>query len=175
MAENFETEDLTEEKAAEALEEVGEEIPIEDEAPEKAEDAAEEEAPDEALEDEADAEKSEEKEEGKPKGARTFDFIYDSAYIYQSFASLYQIRLITERMHWWEFLTLFNGLMLSDENSMNFVVGVRQKKMNDVPASLRGAYVKMKKEFMLPKSESVKQAENAVYDMLEAMWSENNG
>lgn len=116
-----------------------------------------------------------EPEPNKPRTQRTFDFGYDAGYIYQSFASFYHIRLIEAEMHWWEFLTLFNGLMLSDENSMSFVLGVRQKKMTDVPKQQKAAYGKMKKEFALPKSDQVKQAENAVFDMLEEMWKGNNG
>ena len=111
-------------------------------------------------------------EPDKPKPRRTFDFDYDAAFVYQSFASFYGIRLCGERMHWWEFLELFNGLMLSEGNSLNFVMGVRQKKLSDIPKNQRAAYGKMKKAFALPKEQSVKQAENAVYDMLEAMWAE---
>lgn len=115
----------------------------------------------------------EEPEPGKPKAPRSFDFGWDAGLIYQSFASFYHIRLTETRMHWWEFLTLFNGFMLNDGNSLNFVMGVRQKKLNDVPKAQRAAYGKMKKEFAIPKPETLRQTENAVYDMLEAMWAEN--
>ena len=113
-------------------------------------------------------------EPNRPRPQRTFDFAYDAAFVYQSFASFYGIRLCEVRMHWWEFLELFSGLMLSDGNSLNFVMGVRQKKMSDVPKRQRAAYGKMKKAFALPKDRNVKKAENAVYDMLEAMWAEND-
>lgn len=123
---------------------------------------------------EKDPEEPEAPEANQPKAVRTFDFLYDSGYIYQSFASFYHIRLAAERMHWWEFLTLFDGLMFSDENSFNFVLGVRQKKIGDVPRSQRGAYTRMKKAFALPKSETQTAAENAVYEKLEALWNENS-
>ena len=110
-------------------------------------------------------------EPNKPAAKRQFDFSYDSALIYQSFASFYHIRLAEADMHWWEFLTLFNGFMLNDQNNLNFVVGVRQRKMDTVPKQQRAAYVKMKRNFALPQSEKQKEAQNAVFENLEKMWT----
>lgn len=110
----------------------------------------------------------------KPKPVRSYDFRHDAGYIYQSFAELYHIRLTEARLHWWEFLALFDGLMLSEDNSMSFVMGIRQKKIGDVPANQRGSYVRMKKQFALPKTEAQQEAENAVWSKLESMWKEND-
>ncbi len=110
----------------------------------------------------------------KPKAVRTYDFRHDAGYIYQSFAELYHIRLTEVRMHWWEFLALFDGLMLSEDNSLSFVMGIRQKKISDVPPNQRGSYVRMKKRFALPKPEAQQEAENAVWSKLESMWKEND-
>lgn len=121
-------------------------------------------------EDEPDPDEAEKPEPSKPKAARSFDFVYDAEYIYQSFASFYHVRLCEARMHWWEFLALFNGLMLSEGNSINFVVGVRKRKISDVPKEQRAAYGKMKKALALPKSAKVSEAEAAAYARLEALW-----
>ena len=114
-----------------------------------------------------------EPEPAKPKASKTYDFRLDAGYIYQSFAELYHIRLTEVHMHWWEFLALFDGLMLSEDNSLSFVMGIRQKKISDVPAGQRGSYIRMKKRFSLPKTEAQQEAENAVWSKLESMWKDN--
>lgn len=122
-----------------------------------------------------DKKEPDEPEPARPKPKRQFDFSWDAGFIYQSFVSFYHIRLCETEMHWWEFLTLFNGLMLNDNNSMNFILGVRQRKIGDVPSAQRAAYWKMKKEFALPDPEKENALLNHAYSQLEALWSENNG
>lgn len=126
------------------------------------------------LKNEPEPDEPEKPEPKKPKAAKSFDFVYDADYIYQSFASFYRIRLCEVKMHWWEFLTLFDGLMLSEGNSMNFVVGVRKRKLNDVPKASRASYGKMKKALSLPSVKKSK-AENDLIDKLESMWENANG
>ena len=109
--------------------------------------------------------KERDKEHPKPP---SFDFVYDSAYIYCSFASFYHIRLWEiEYMHWWEFLTLFEGLMMSDTTSVNFVVGARQAKTTGkMPKEERNRVQKLQKDFALPKSEKQQKQEDNLKNAL---------
>ena len=109
--------------------------------------------------------KQRDKERPKPP---SFDFQYDAGYIYCSFASFYHIRLWDiEYMHWWEFLTLFEGLMMSDATSVNFVVGARQAKVTgSTPKEEKKRIAKIQKDFALPKSETEQKMENNLTNAL---------
>ena len=115
-----------------------------------------------------DNEKNEKSKENSKKKEATFDFQYDAEYIYCSFASFYGIRLQTvKQMHWWEFLTLFRGLMMSDQTSVNFVVGTRQQKITPkMPKEEKARLQKLKLQFALPKDENTRQAEKNMANML---------
>lgn len=113
------------------------------------------------------AEINKEKEKQNPKPP-DFDFYFDIEYIYCSFASFYGIRLETlEFMHWWEFLVLFEGLMMSDQTSMNFVVGTRQRKISaKMPKEEKALLEKQKRQFALPQDENTKEAKNNLNQFL---------
>jgi hypothetical protein len=115
-----------------------------------------------------DNEKNEKSKENSKKKEAAFDFQYDAEYIYCSFASFYGIRLQTvKQMHWWEFLTLFRGLMMSDQTSVNFVVGTRQQKITPkMPKEEKARLQKLKLQFALPKDENTRQAEKNMANML---------
>ena len=106
-------------------------------------------------------EKQKENQKEKPKKP-SFDFVYDAGYIYCSFMSFYHIDLYdVDYMHWWKFLTLFEGLMMSDQTSVNFVVGTRQQKINPKMSKEEKSRIqKLQKEFALPESEKTKQVRN---------------
>lgn len=110
-------------------------------------------------------EKQKNKEHPKPA---YFDFIFDAKFIYCSFLSFYHIRLQEiEYMHWWEFLVLFEGLMMSDSTSMNYVVGMRQTKItSDMPKSEKKRIQKGQKTFALPKKENEQTMENNLVNSL---------
>ena len=115
-----------------------------------------------------DNEKTEKSKERAKSKEPTFDFQYDAEYIYCSFASFYGIRLQTiKQMHWWEFLTLFRGLMMSDQTSLNFVVGTRQQKITaKMPKEEKARLQKLKLQFALPKDEKTRQAEKNMTNKL---------
>lgn len=114
------------------------------------------------------------KEENKAKREKdkpsTFDFSFDARYVYGSFASYYGIRLQTiEYMHWWEFLELFNELLMSDQTSVNFVVGTRQQTIkSSMPKAEKERIKKLKEQFELPSDEDTVKAENKTLDFLRA-------
>ena len=113
----------------------------------------------------AETEKKKAKDKKKPP---SFNFFYDAEYIYCSFVSFYGIRLQTlEYMHWWEFLVLFEGLMMSDQTSMNFVVGARQNKVKGKMSKEEKARIaRLQKQFALPEDEDVKTAKNKLTSIL---------
>ena len=113
----------------------------------------------------------------KKKEQKDFDFKYDAGFIYCSFASFYKIRLQTIKyMHWWEFLTLFEGLMMSDQTSMNFVVGTRQQEIKSkMPKEEKERIQKLKKQFALPKSETDRKTENNLTNWLMNVGKDGNG
>ena len=108
-----------------------------------------------------------EKEKDKKKPP-SFDFSYDASYIYCSFASFYGIRLQTVKyMHWWEFLTLFEGMMMSDQTSVNFVVGTRQQKIKpNMPKEEKARIQKLQKQFALPDDKDTKDAKSKLNSIL---------
>lgn len=111
---------------------------------------------------------------GKTTGANVkripdYDLIADASFIYSSFLICYGIRLqMDEDMHWWEFLTLFDGLFFHDNNAMQFVVETRQTEMKDVPKYDKARIQRMKKIFALPKSEKTVAAERRLAEKLSA-------
>ena len=66
---------------------------------------------------------------GNTTGLRTFDFEQDSIYIYSSFMADYGIDLFEQqnKMHWWKFISLFQGL--SDKTKMHEVLSIRQREI----------------------------------------------
>lgn len=62
-------------------------------------------------------------------GLKTFDFEQDSIYIYSSFMADYSIDLFEQqnKMHWWKFISLFQGL--SDRTKMHEVLSIRQREI----------------------------------------------
>ena len=120
--------------------------------------------------------KEKEKNKAHPKPA-TFDFVFDSRYIYCSFLSFYHIRLQEiEYMHWWEFLVLFEGLMMSDATSMNYIVGARQTEIkSSMPKEEKKRIQKMKKVYALPKNENEQKMENNLVNSLMNMSKKKRG
>ena len=118
-----------------------------------------------AENDYSDIEKKKAQDKQKPP---SFNFFYDAQYIYCSFVSFYGIRLQTvEHMHWWEFLALFEGLMMSDQTSMNFVVGARQNKIKSkMSKEEKARIVKLQKQFALPDDEDTREAKSKLNDIL---------
>lgn len=114
------------------------------------------------------AKKKRQRENPKPP---SFDFVFDANYIYCSFLSFYGINLqATEYMHWWEFLVLFEGLMMSENTSVNFVVGTRQTKIKpSMPKEEKKRIQSLQKDFALPESEKTQEAKNNLTNILNNM------
>lgn len=83
------------------------------------------------------------------------DFIEDYSYIRTSFRSDYGIKLDDEKIHWWEFMDLINGLSNSEMGNccvLNRVRAIRNYDTKDIKdAKERQKINKMKKQFELKK------------------------
>ena len=121
------------------------------------------------------AEKSREKDKQNPK-PQSFDFVFDAPYIYCSFLSFYHIDLYdVEYMHWWKFLTLFEGLMMSEQTSVNFIVGARQQTVKStMPKEEKARIQKLKAQFALPEDEITKSAKNKLTSILGSVPKKQN-
>ena len=85
----------------------------------------------------------------------------------------FEVRSV-EYMHWWEFLTLFQGLMMSDSTSVNFVVGTRQTKIkSNMPKEEKKRIQRLQKDFALPASESEQKAKDNLTNVLSKMAQKN--
>lgn len=75
------------------------------------------------------------KELEEVQGQPDMDFIEDYDYIETSFQSDYGIRLDQEKMHWWKFFNLLNGLSNSEMGNcciLNRVRNLRSYDMKDI-------------------------------------------
>lgn len=62
------------------------------------------------------------REKGEPSGERDFDYEQDAAEIYSAFRQVYGIDLMDiEKLHWWRFLPLLEGLFCCDNALSNKV------------------------------------------------------
>lgn len=89
---------------------------------------------------------------GKKKesgGERLFDFEYDSKLILAAFRQQYNINLLTENLHWHEFLALFSAL--GEETLFIKVIKVRGMDLSKIKDSDRRRELsKLKKAYALP-------------------------
>jgi len=74
------------------------------------------------------------------KSTRVVDFEQDGIYLYSSFMHDYGIDLIRQRnrLHWWEFVSLFQGL--SEQTKMREVMRIRSQKIPE-RTKYNGAYI----------------------------------
>ena len=106
---------------------------------------------------------------GKPEKVKRqpdYNFLADSEFIYSSFAQVYGIRLTLIEMHWWEFLTLFDGLMFAEQNAISFVIGTRQRDLKKATKEERARITKLKRDFALPKAKNDEKAEDNLRNIL---------
>ena len=85
------------------------------------------------------------------------DFIEDMDYIEASFMSDYHMDLASEKMHWWKFFNLINGLSNSEMGNCCVLNRVRNLRNYDVStikdANERSKIIKAKQQVALKKQE----------------------
>lgn len=81
-------------------------------------------------------------------GEKLLDFDKDAGHIIVSFQQQYGIRLMSVKMHWWEFRTLLNGL--SEDTIMGFIMRIRSAKITpDMSKYEKQRITKLKKVYSL--------------------------
>ena len=66
----------------------------------------------------------------KRNNKKAYDFETDSGLIYSAFMTQYNINLTREKLHWWEFMALFNSL--KDDNEIVKVMNYRTIDINSI-------------------------------------------
>jgi len=89
------------------------------------------------------------------------DYIQDMDYIEASFMSDYNIDLSNEKMHWWKFSKLMNGLSNSELGNsciLNRIRNIRNMNPNEIKDQKeRRKIIELQKEFALKKNEKEKK------------------
>lgn len=79
---------------------------------------------------------------------KILDFDKDAQHIIVSFQQQYGIRLLSERLHWWEFKTLLNGL--NADTIMGSIMQIRASKItSDMSKGEKQHLMKMKRLYSL--------------------------
>lgn len=99
---------------------------------------------------------------------RIFDFEIDAKHIYAAFMSEYGIDLCSCNMHWWRFLTLFQGL--GEDNKIYRIMEYRAVDMASVPKEKRAFYRKMKSLYRLPDMRTQEEKDADIAKSLESLF-----
>lgn len=94
----------------------------------------------------------------------TLNFKQDIGYIRASFMSDYNIDLDKEKMHWWEFNDLLQGL--TEDTILNRVRYVRQEPLKDKKGEELNRWIKIKKQYALKKEKTPQEIE------MDKLWEE---
>lgn len=107
------------------------------------------------------------KKSKKNDNKKVFDFVVDADEIYASFLQEYGIRLINEKMHWYEFRTLFSGL--SQETAIGRLIHIRTMTDKDVPKDKISELHELQEEVKLPSFGSYLKDEIAIKNLWEKL------
>lgn len=78
-----------------------------------------------------------------------YSFEFDDKKILAAFREQYNIDLLRENLHWWEFKSMFDSL--GDETQMKKAMGIRAINLNEVGKEQKEYYRKLKKAYAIPK------------------------
>lgn len=103
---------------------------------------------------------------GKKSHERIYSFDYDDDYIFAAFLSQYGIDLQDiEYLHWWKFRALFNSL--TDDNQIVKIMQYRSMDISpDLPKEQAKFYKRMKRLYVLTKSQSETEKSEAIENAL---------
>ena len=107
------------------------------------------------------------KQSKKNSEKKVFDFVVDADEIYSSFLQEYGIRLIHEKMHWYEFRTLFSGL--SQDSAIGRLIHIRTMTDEDVPKDKIAKLHELQEEVKLPSFGSYLKDEIAIKNLWEKL------
>lgn len=80
---------------------------------------------------------------------KIYDFEYDDGKILAAFKEQYNINLLKEDLHWWEFKSMFDSL--GDNTEIKKSMGIRAININEVSKEQKEHYRKLKKAYAIPK------------------------
>ena len=89
-----------------------------------------------------------------------YRFDYDMDLILAAFRQQYGIDLLTLKMHWWEFKSLFNGL--TDQTKFIQVVGYRTADISKLDKDQKRRYMELKKFYALPVERTQKRSQEEI-------------
>lgn len=114
--------------------------------------------------------------DSKTNEKKDMDYIQDYSYIKTSFRSDFGIKLDEEKMHWWEFSELINGLSYSEFGNcciLNRIRSIRNINLNEIKDSKeRDKIKKLQEEFALKKKEKkkpTKKEKQSAYDFIKML------
>ena len=98
-------------------------------------------------------------------GKKVFDFCADSGRLYSAFRQVYRINLLTEKMHWWEFLQLFHDIVT--ETRLTQVIDIRGKKVpKDATPEYKAQLRIAKSYYELDKENAAKNQAMAIANLM---------
>lgn len=101
-----------------------------------------------------------EKESEFTNSSLVYSFEHDWAYIYSAFMECYNINLLTDNLHWWEFKSLFEGL--NQKCLFSRIMSFRSMKITSkMSKDEKKFYRTMKKIYALPDERTVEEKENS--------------
>lgn len=114
----------------------------------------------------------EEKELGevkdRPRTTPTYDYCHDANLFFSAFLQQYNINLQTDKLHWWEFQALFEGLA---ECKLIEVMNIRGIKItNDMNPSEKSYYRRMKEIYTLPDNRTTEEIEQDFNDTISSLF-----
>lgn len=111
----------------------------------------------------------------KKDNRKLIDFEDDFKYIYAGFMQCYGIDLFSCNLHWWKFISLFNGM--SNDTRIMQIIDIRQRpipKPTKYNAEERAQLIKLKAEFAVKMTQEEReqqfmQSMNSLFDKLVQM------
>lgn len=101
----------------------------------------------------------------KTEGKKVFDFMVDSGRLYSAFRQVYGINLLTEDLHWWEFLQLFKDIV--SETKLTQVMDIRGKKVpKDATAEYKAQLRRAKAYYELDKEGAAKAKQDRIANLM---------
>lgn len=85
--------------------------------------------------------------QGRESGEPAYCFEQDAPYIYAAFLEQYGIDLSGSRMHWWEFMALFDSL--GEDTKMWKIMYYRKVRLSGFPKEKRAFFNEMKKMYRI--------------------------
>lgn len=110
--------------------------------------------------------KEDEEAEGyDPTKPKSFDYDHDAGYVYASFKQAYDIDLLKEDIHWWQFRALFDSL--PEDTMLMKVIGYRTAKVpSGASAETRQRIEELRRAFELPLDADLEELKTDLEDIL---------